>query len=105
MIFCVTIMMFGSKNMSDAMPNNDKSKQEDNDPYNRLPHPEWVFYARIIGATIVGIGILIWFCSNIRDSKDYWTVLIGGAVSYLILMAMIVQIRVSKEQWGAMREQ
>lgn len=66
--------------------------------------PGQQFNARVVSAIIFGILILCWLCSYINDNGIYWQVVIGGTVSYLILMTMFVQAHISKRQWHAMQD-
>lgn len=92
------------------MPN-PKITNHDPDYPNPQINPEWQFLMRIIGWAIVGFLFLLWLCWHIPDQKDFWQALIGGSVSYLILLAMFFQARIYKRQseimenqWKAMRD-
>lgn len=61
---------------------------------------------RIFGASLVGILLILWGCSNIPDSAQdqFWNVFILGSVTWLILVTAWVQIGVSEKQWKSMQD-
>lgn len=91
--------------MSDAKSNSDSGNGNKNQESNPMPDPEWRGYYGVAGFWIFG-EIAIWgLCSKITDDNStYWLVLITASVSFMIFIAMLVQIEITKLQWKAMQE-
>lgn len=90
--------------MPDTIPNPESDEGHTNQEYNPTPDPEWRGYYGVAGFWIFG-ELLIWLlCFKITDDSTYWLVLITASVSFIIFIAMLVQIEVTKLQWRAMRE-
>jgi hypothetical protein len=77
----------------------DPYKTHENHDYpNPQLDPVWVFRMRILGFSVLGILVIRFFSGYIREDKDFWTVFIGGSLTWMILMAMAFQIKIADRQ-------
>jgi|ERR1035437_2322957 hypothetical protein len=91
--------------MPNAIPNSESGNGYKNQEGNPTPDPEWRGYYGVAGFFIFG-ELAIWLlCSSITENSTYWLVLITASVSFMIFIAMLVQIEVTKLQWKAMHGQ
>lgn len=88
------------------MANKQKSPYENYDA-DWESDPYWKLVMQIVGSTAIGVWVIYGLCSYISPNQKevYWTVLIAGILSYLILIAMFVQAHITHKQWKAMQEQ
>ncbi len=87
------------------MPKTDNRNGNRDQEGNPVSNPELRGYYRIAAFFIFGELAILWGCSYIPSPDNYWLAVVTGTVSYMILLAMIVQTEVSELQWRAMREQ
>lgn len=85
----------------------DEAKDSPNNSADAAPQPDpkWNLRMQIFGSALGGVLIIWALSSYITDRNIFWQVLIGGSVSWLILIAMAFQTHVFQRQWKAMRKQ
>ena len=83
-----------------------KDEQEQQDEYPDYGHnsQEWGMYVRVVAASLIGVGLILWGAGNVKTPDQFWNVFILGSVTWLILVAAWVQIGVYQRQWRVMRD-